>query len=153
MLILSDPISALVWRVRPARRAALQCDRARLPRHRFFARLPLCREARRAVCQKKVVKQREDHDRRFRHADVKLRGHFYTIRNRQVKVQNYKIRLEGMCFLNCLVAVSGFTNLELGMALDESAYGVSNGSLVLNNENALGQGQERAFLSSLWSAG
>ena len=38
------------------------------------------------ICEtlaKKVFKHREYHDRCFRHADVKPRGHLYTVRNRQ----------------------------------------------------------------------
>ncbi len=88
----------------------------------------------------KIFKHREDHDGRFRHADVKPCRNFYPVRNRHPKVQNYKIRLEGFRFVNCFVAVNGLANLELGSAFNEGPYGVSNGSLVLGNENALGHG-------------
>src|SRR5260221_5066315 len=86
---------------------------------------------------KKLFKHGEDHDWRVRHRDLKPCCNFYTVRNRHAKVQNHQIRLAGIRFLNCFVAVSGFTNLKLGMALNEGPDGVFYRDLVLGNKNAL----------------
>lgn len=88
----------------------------------------------------KVLVHSEDDDGCFWRADVKPRGDFYSVRNRHAQVQNYKIRLEVLSFMNCFIAVSGFTDLKCGAAFNEGPHGVSDGSLVLGNENSLGHG-------------
>src|SRR5258708_15312425 len=84
-----------------------------------------------------------EHHGRFRHADVKPCGNFYSVRNWHAKVQNYQIRLEGFRFMNCFVAVNRLTNFELRTAFHERPYGVSYRSFVLGNENAFGHGKNR----------
>src|SRR5260221_930434 len=65
---------------------------------------------------KKGFKHREDHHGRFRHADAKTCGNFYSVRNRHAKVQNSPIRLAGFRFMNCYVAVNSLPHSALRMA-------------------------------------
>src|SRR5258708_5887671 len=135
-------INTLAGREHPARRAGLQCDRAAFRRHRFWERRCYAENFGERFA-KKVFKHREDHHGRFRHADAKPCGNFYSVRNRHAKVQNYQIRLEVFRFMNCFVAVNRLTNFELRTAFDERSYGVSYRSFVLGNENAFGHGKNR----------
>ena len=91
-------------------------------------------------CTELIFKHREDHDWRVRRSDVQQHGNLDTARLGHTEVQNYQVGVERGGFMECFVAVNSFTNLERRTGFYEGPHGVSNGSLVLGDEDAFGHG-------------